>query len=192
MNSRKPLNCRNLVLIVSTALVIQVALSAERSSVVFEGKDTLVRPENYREWIFAGSTLGLDYNKEIDAKERSADLDFKNVYITPEAYRSYSQTGEFPQRTVLVLEIATAETKKKSGLQGTFQKKIVGLSAAVKDRSRFETEWAYFDFTEGPGTFKETAQPLPKKSCYSCHREKGEHDNVFTQFYPALRETSKK
>src|SRR5262249_33527598 len=150
----------------------------------FEGKDTLLRPEGYREWVFVGSSLGLRYD---EGKEEPQPLEFKNVYIDPAAYRAYRETGAFPQGTVLVLETASRADKKEPGLRGSFQKELTGLSAAVKDNDHFPDGWAYFSFSDGPGKPKDKARPAKKAACYDCHREKGAEDNVFTQFYPVLR-----
>jgi tetratricopeptide (TPR) repeat protein len=150
----------------------------------FEGKDTLLRPEGYREWVFVGSSLGLRYD---EGKEQHGRLEYKNVYIDPAAYRAYKATGTFPQGTILVLETAAGEEKKERGLRGSFQKGFTGLSAAVKDKGRFPGGWAYFSFSDGPGKTKNKALPAKKSACYDCHREKGAEDNVFTQFYPVLK-----
>jgi hypothetical protein len=150
----------------------------------FEGKDTLLRPEGYREWVFVGSSLGLRYE---EGKKQSERLEYKNVYIDPAAYRAYKATGAFPQGAVLVLETAAGEEKKEPGLRGSFQKELTGLSAAVKDKGRFRDGWAYFSFSGGPGRTKDKARPAKKSACYDCHREKGAEDNVFTQFYPVLK-----
>jgi tetratricopeptide (TPR) repeat protein len=150
----------------------------------FEGKDTLLRPEGYREWVFVGSSLGLRYE---GGKEQPGHLEFNNVYIDRAAYRAYQQTGAFPQGTVLVLETAAGEEKKEPGLRGSFQKGFTGLAAAVKDKERFPDGWAYFSFTDGPGKTKRKARPAKKAACYDCHRQKGAEDNVFTQFYPVMR-----
>ena len=155
----------------------------------FEGKDTLLRPQGYREWVFVGSSLGLRYD---EGKEQPERLEYKNVYIDPAAYRAYKETGAFPQGTVLVLETAAGEEKKERGLRGSFQKGFTGLSAAVKDKDRFPAGWAYFSFSDGPGKTKDKAQAAKKSSCYDCHREKGAEDNVFTQFYPVLRAARRK
>jgi tetratricopeptide (TPR) repeat protein len=155
-----------------------------RSAARFEGKDTLLRPEGYREWVFVGSSLGLRYE---DGKKQPGPLEYKNVYLDPAAYRAYQQTGEFPQGTVLVLETVAGEEKKEPGLGGSFQKEFTGLSAAVKDKERFPDGWAYFSFSDGPGKTKPKARPAKEAACYDCHREKGAQDNVFTQFYPVLK-----
>jgi hypothetical protein len=150
----------------------------------FEGEDTLLRPEGYREWVFVGSSLGLRYE---EGKKEPEKLEYKNVYIDPAAYRAYKETGAFPQGTVLVLEAAAGEEKKEPGLRGSFQTEFTGLSAAVKGKERFPDGWAYFSFSEGPGATKSKARPAKKAACYDCHREKGAEDHVFTQFYPVLK-----
>jgi hypothetical protein len=188
-------NMRELLARVTAAwlcvLVIGSVLGSDKPVAVFEEKDSLHRPEGYREWIFVGSSLGLRYD-DNDEKQRPEELEYKNIYINPDAYHEYVKTGKFPQGTVLVLEIATAETKKEPGLRGSYQKEFVGLLASVKDRERFGEEWAYFRFTDKDGKLADKARPFPKASCYDCHRQKAAADNVFTQFYPVLRETNKK
>ena len=155
----------------------------------FEGKDTLLRPDGYREWVFVGSSLGLRYD---EGKERPDQLEYKNVYIDPAAYRAYRETGAFPEGTVLVLETAAGEEKKEPGLRGSFQKEFNGLAAAVKDKDRFPDGWAYFSYSDGPGKTKNKARPAKKAACYDCHRRKGAEDNVFTQYYPVLNAARRK
>jgi tetratricopeptide (TPR) repeat protein len=160
------------------------AAAPARPAAQFEGEDTLLRPEGYREWVFVGSSLGLRYD---EGKKQPEQLEYKNVYIDPAAYRVFKQTGGFPQGTVLVLETVAGEEKKEPGLRGSFQKEFTGLSAAVKDKDRFPDGWAYFSFADRPGKTKDKARPAKKAACYDCHREKGAEDNVFTQFYPVLK-----
>ncbi len=85
----------------------------------FEGRDTLLRPAGYREWVFVGSSLGLSYEKQ-DGKRASDAPEYKNVYVDPAAYRAYRDTGAFPQGTVLVLETAAGGEKKEPGLRGLY------------------------------------------------------------------------
>src|SRR4051794_11080199 len=175
---------RWLFFIASATLLVPAPAAEARPAAQYEGKDTLLRPEGYREWVFVGSTLGLRYD---EGKKQPERLEYKNVYIDPAAYRAYRQTGAFPQGTVLVLETAAGEEKKEPGLRGSFQKEFSGLSAAVKDKDHFPDGWAYFSFSDGPGKTKAKARPATKAACYDCHRQKGAEDNVFTQFYPVLR-----
>lgn len=173
-------------------VLIGAAVSAaepDKAVVRFDGKDTLLLPEGYREWVFVGSSLGLHYD---EGKDRSEQLEYKNVYIDPAAYRAYKETGKFREGTVLVLETAAGEEKKEPGLRGSFEKEFTGLAAAVKDKDRFPDGWAYFSFSDGAGKLKAKAQPAKKAACYDCHQKKGDEDNVFTQYYPVLKAARRK
>jgi hypothetical protein len=166
-----------------------VAAEPVKAGVEFEGKETLLRPDGYREWVFVGSSLGLRYD---EGKKQPDQLEYKNVYIDPAAYRAYKETGAFPQGTVLVLETAIGEEKNEPGLRGSFEKEFNGLIAAVKDKDRFPDGWAYFSFSDGPGKLKDKARPAKTAACYDCHRQKGAEDNVFTQYYPVLNAARRK
>ena len=154
---------------------------------MFEGKTTLVRPAGYREWIFVGSSLGLSYLPDpAQAQARNPQL-YHNVYIIPWAYREFAKTGKFPEGTMMVLELATAEVKAEPGLQGSYEKDYTALEVSVKDSARFDGGWGYFNFTERQGVLKAKADPNPKNTCWACHDQKAATDHVFTQFYPVLR-----
>jgi hypothetical protein len=165
------------------ALLVLLAL-AQQPSAVFEGKNTLIRPEGYREWIFVGSSLGLSYAQ--DPSQTRAPL-YHNVYMIPWAYREFSKTGKLPEGTMMVLELATAENKSEPGLQGSYEKDYAALEVSVKNSARFDGGWGYFNFTERPGVLKAKADPNPKNTCWACHDQRAATDHVFTQFYPVLR-----
>lgn len=172
----------------STALMLYGAgapPAEEGTSARFEGKDTLLFPKDYREWVFVGSSLGLEYDAE--KKQASDKLEFKNVYLNPSAYREFLRTRTFPQGTILVLETGTEAKKSEPGLRGSYLDEFTGVSAAVKDTRRFTGGWAYFSFGGRGARSKNRAQPFAKTACYDCHRQNGGLDNVFTQFYPVLR-----
>lgn len=158
----------------------------ETPAAVFEDKDTLLRPEGYREWVFVGSSTGLNYMPNPAPASANADEDIKHVYINPSSYREFIKTGKFPEGTVMVLEIAEAARKNEAGLQGSFASKFIALEASVKDSKRFPGGWAYFGFTDREGRPLAKAKPFPDSACLSCHQQKAATDRVFTQFYPML------
>lgn len=168
-------------------LIAQAAQGAASGKPQFEGKDTLIRPEGYRQWVFAGSSLGLRYSGNPEKPTKSSNQQFNNVYINPWAYKTFARTGTFPDGTILILELVRAETKNEPGLQGTYSKDFTGLEAAVKDSKRFPDGWAYFSFDGDNGTRKDKAKPFPRASCFECHDKKAATDHVFTQFYPVLQ-----
>jgi len=88
----------------------------------------------------------------------------------------------------MVREIASSKMKKEPGLDGVYEKEFIALEASVKDSSRFDGGWGFFDFTDNDGKMKAKAQALSDGTgCRSCHEERAETDHVFTQFYPVLR-----
>lgn len=183
----------SVICLMALAITLVAAQQTEQKVMpVFEGKTTLQRPVNYRDWVFVGSSLGLSYAQNPPAQASAGGMGemYHNVYITPNAYREFARTGKFPEGTMLAMEMASADTKREPGLQGSFEKEFVGLEVSVKDSSRFDTPgWAYFNFSNGMGqSYKEKADPFPPTAgCVSCHKQNAQTDNVFTQFYPVLR-----
>lgn len=178
------------ILVALLACLAATSEQTPRTSTVegprFEGKDTLLRPAGYREWIFVGSSLGIRYASDPEPTPARPEI-YHNVYINPPAYRHFRTTGKFPDGTMMILELASAEVKHEPGLQGSHQNEYIGLEASVKDSQRFETGWAYFSFDGPDGKLKPKAQPFPPERCWSCHHDKAATDHVFTQFYPVLR-----
>ncbi len=151
----------------------------------FTAGNELLRPEGYREWIFASSSLGMSYDETGGAPRQHPN--FHNVFIHPAAYRAFRETGRFPEDTVLVLEIMSSASQSSINRQGQTQGEFRSVEAAVKNSARFPEGWAYFSFRGPDGALKDKAAAFPKKDCWSCHKEHGQTDNVFTQFYPTLR-----
>jgi len=109
---------------------------------------------------------------------------FDNVFVNPEAYRSFVATGTWPDKTVMVLESREAVNKGSINQHGHFQGTgVMGLSVHVKDEARFPGKWAFFSFNSpsGNGTL------IPQgAACYTCHEAHGAVDTTFVQFYPTL------
>lgn len=182
-----PTSNQRRVLASAALIVFAVTILASAADVAeprFTEKKELIRPEGYREWVFVGSSLGMGYSE--NQAERSEQR-FHNIYLKPAAYQQFKKTGEFPEGTVLVMEVASAASQSSINRQGQFQDRFLGVEAAVKDSSRFPGKWAYFSFIAHDGSPKKTAEAFPQDACWSCHNEHGATDNVFSQFYPVLR-----
>jgi hypothetical protein len=104
--------------------------------------------------------------------------------MNPSAYTAFKKTGEFPDGTMFVLSVHEARERGSILRGGFYEGASEALEASVKDRSRFPTGWAYFDFENG--TVK-SARPFADNQCHACHAAHGEKDSVFVQFYPNLR-----
>jgi len=149
----------------------------------------LVRPTDYREWVYVGGGLGLTYET---SQNPQAPPRFGNVFVNPSAYRSFMQTGRWPNGTVLVLESRIAGTDESVGANGRFQAALRAIEAEVKD-SRFPDGWAFYNF--GPAeSLRDVAEPLAGEAvarCVECHTKNTAVERTFVQFYPTLLEVAR-
>jgi hypothetical protein len=136
-------------------------------------------PEHYREWIYLSTGFDMSY---FPAGMQMDHHMFDNVFVNPEAYKVFAETGTWPDKTMFVLEGRPAEGRGSINQKGNFQAtEIMGLEVHVKD-SRFPGNWAFFGFNEG-----KISKMIPTTAaCYSCHSEHAAVDTTFVQFYPTL------
>jgi hypothetical protein len=139
-------------------------------------------PENYREWTYVTTGFDMSYNPNGSAPDHHM---FDNVFVNPEAYKAFIETGTWPDKTMLVLEERMAEGKGSINQKGNFQgTDLMGLEAHVKDTAHFPGKWAFFIFGDAKTA---TAKMVPTDMvCYSCHAEHAAVDTTFVQFYPTL------
>jgi cytochrome c553 len=145
----------------------------------------LIRPENYREWVYLSSGHGMSYGP--NASQTATAPPFDNVFVTPEAYRAFLTTGSWPDKTIFALEIRRAASEGSINKGGSFQTDLLAVEFEVKDEARFPQKWAFFGFSNQTGSLAKTAKAQPATStCNTCHGANGAVDNTFVQFYPTL------
>jgi hypothetical protein len=177
------------------AIAFSLTARAEQASgggPTYANGTNLIRPTDYREWIFLSSGLGMTYEQPAGALP-SARQTFGNVFVNPSSYRSFIETGKWPDRTIFVLEIRASASEASINRAGQFQTRLVGLEAEVKD-SRFPDGWAFFDF--GAATsMKDVAAPLSGQrvaECVECHTKHTAVERTFVQFYPTLLDAARR
>ena len=146
----------------------------------------LLFPANYREWVYLTSGIDMSYSPNAMGMDHSM---FDNVFVNPDAYKAFLQTGTWPDKTMLVLEVRVAGSSASINKSGHYQTSdTMGREVHVKDESRFPGKWAFFGFeTDSP------SKQVPKEaSCYSCHEQHAAVDTTFVQFYPTLIELAEK
>jgi len=149
----------------------------------YDSTGAMLRPKNFETWVFVGASTGLSYQEN----SRSNGIgSFHNVYLRPDSYKIYLETGKFPEKTVLVLAIYEPSQKIEPAHAGYFEGQFAALDVAVKDHEHFRDGWAYFDFGTR-GSLADATRAVPGNRCFQCHKERGADDNVFVQFYPILR-----
>ena len=110
---------------------------------------------------------------------------FDNVFVDPRAYRSFVQTGTWPEGTVIVKEGRAASEKGSINKSGKFQAgDTMDVEVHLKDSKRFAGGWGFFFFDS---VRSQPTQAIPAGApCYSCHGANGAVDTTFVQFYPTL------
>jgi hypothetical protein len=152
---------------------------------VYTADGNLKFPTEYRQWVYLTSGVDMSYSPNMSMDHSM----FDNVFVNPEAYRAFLQTGTWPDKTMLVLEGRMAGSRGSINKTGHFQTgEIMGREVHLKDEVRFPGKWAFFNSDDGV-----TGKLLPKEmDCYSCHEQHGAVDTTFVQFYPTLLEIARK
>ena len=175
-----------LVLILTLAAVSLAALAgrsvasastADGPQFTADGK--LVRPADYRRWIYVSSGFGMSYTQKADDMQM-----FTNVFVKPAAYDYYLANGKWPDKTMFVLEIYGSTSQGSINKHGSYQKDLMGLDVEVKDETRFADKWAYFNFDGGEDAAG--AITPAQNACWKCHEQNAAVEHSFVQFYPEL------
>jgi hypothetical protein len=160
----------------------KAAMASSSASPAYAANGEMLPPANYREWIYLTSGIDMSYApKPAGMQDHSM---FDNVFVNPEAYRSFLQTGTWPDKTVMILEARDARSKGSINHSGHFQAGgVMDFEIHVKDEARFPDKWAFFSF-DSPS---ENGTLIPQGApCYTCHAAHAAVDTTFVQFYPTL------
>jgi hypothetical protein len=178
------------VVLLTMVLVFMAAFrpeaTAPNSGPEYTSDAQLKLPENYRSWVYLTTGFDMSYNPAMQMGDHHM---FDNVFVNPEAYKKFVETGTWPDKTMLVLEARGAEGKGSINQKGNYQSTdVMAVEVHVKDEARFPGKWAFFGFDEG-----KTAKMVPvSEDCYSCHASHAAVDTTFVQFYPTLLPIAKK
>jgi len=136
-------------------------------------------PANYREWVYLSTGFDMSYNPAMSMDHHM----FDNVFVNPEAYQSFLQSGTWPDKTIFVLEVRGAESKGSINKAGNYQSaSVMGREVHIKDEAHFPGKWAFFGFEDD-----KLGKLIPTSTaCYSCHQQHAAVDTTFVQFYPTL------
>jgi len=150
----------------------------------YDGKGSLLRPADYRDWEFLSAGYGMNYSPAPGSHEM-----FTNVFVQRWAYQSFLQSGKWPERTMFVIDERDAESKSSINKHGHYQTDLMGLAVEVKDSKNNPDTWAYYGF-DADG---KSAEAMPKgNACFTCHDAHAAVEHTFVQFYPTLKPVAKK
>ena len=168
------------IVLISLLALNQTATAPATNTPQYTADGQLKLPERYREWVYLSTGFDMSYSPAASQADHHM---FDNVFVNPESYKAFLETGTWPDKTMLALEVRMAEGKGSINQRGNFQgTNRMGLEVHVKDESRFPGKWAFFGFDDS-----KTATMVPKEAaCYSCHASHAAVDTTFVQFYPTL------
>ena len=142
---------------------------AARGAVVeFTPDGKLKQPVGYRQWIYVGASVtpnDLNGGKALFPE-------FHAIYIDPESFAEYRETGKFRDGTVLVKELSSVGSKETTSGKGYFLGDFTGLAV-------------YFSFGH-KYPLKAEVSKSPTFACNKCHQDSAKQDWVFTQNYNVL------
>jgi len=184
------------ILLASLALVAAFSFAVRAQDSAVDGPqyttgDSLIRPADYREWIFLSSGLGMTYETPAAGAQPTPQI-FQNVFVNPSSYRVFMETGAWPDQSIFILELRRSGTDASINRAGRFQTELFALEAEVKD-ARFPDGWAFFEFGRADA-LSDAAAPLTGTQaapCVECHSEHTAVERTFVQFYPTLLDVAR-
>ena len=171
--------------LLALCVTLLAAAPEEKSPVPqYDAKGNILRPSDYRDWEFLSAGYGMNYSPAPGSHEM-----FTNVFVQRWAYKSFLESGKWPEQTMFVIDERDAQSKGSINKTGHFQTDLMGLAVEVKDSAHNPEKWAYYGF----GADDKTAGAMPKgNACYSCHDAHGAVEHTFVQFYPTVKTVAKK
>ncbi len=173
------------VLVLITRLTLPAAAPEEKAPKPrYDPKGQLIRPADYREWMFLSAGYGMNYSPGPDSHEM-----FTNVFVQRWAYSEFANSGKWPEQSMFVIDERDAASRSSINHKGHYQTDLTGLVVEVKDSARNPDTWAYYVFNVDG----KTAEAMPKGNvCWSCHENHAAVEHTFVQFYPMLKAVAKK
>jgi hypothetical protein len=147
----------------------------------FSSDGKLVRPADYRRWVYVSSGFGMSYSPAAAASQNPT---FTNGFVNPTSYEYFLANGKWPDKTIFVLEEYSSTSHGSINQHGSYQEHLEGLAVEVKDEKRFPDTWAYFGFS--PDAKNASAIAPGKNDCWQCHEQNAAVEHSFVQFYPDL------
>jgi Cytochrome P460 len=174
----------SIVLGISCLALLAAAPDEKAPKPEYDQKGQLVRPADYREWMFPAAGYGMNYSPGPDSHEM-----FTNVFVQRWAYNEFVNSGKWPEQSMFVIDERDAASRSSINQKGHYQTDLMGLAVEVKDSKHNPDAWAYYGFAADG----KTAGAMPHGNpCWSCHDAHAAVEHTFVQFYPTLKPIAKK
>jgi cytochrome P460 len=178
---------RILCLIAMVAICLTLVAAAPEEKVPkpqYDEKGQLLRPTDYREWMFLSAGYGMNYSPEPGSHEM-----FTNVFVQRWAYDEFVKSGKWPEQSMFVIDERDAASRSSINQKGHYQTDLMGLAVEVKDSTRNPDKWAYYGFAADS---KSSGAMVHGNGCFACHDAHAAVEHTFVQFYPTLKSVAQK
>ena len=105
----------------------------------------MFRLANYREWIFLKVRPGDIVMGLAGQTNEHGEPRFDNVSASPAAYQSFLKTGNWPDKTIMVLEIRDSDSHASINTGGHFQTGLAAVEVHVKRHGSLGRAAGIFD-----------------------------------------------
>ncbi len=174
----------SLLLLFACLALLGAATEEKSSKPQYDDKGRLLRPADYREWMFLSAGYGMNYSPEPGGHEM-----FTNVFVQRWAYDEFAKSGKWPEQSMFVIDERDAASRSSINQKGHYQTDLMGLAVEVKDSARNPDKWAYYAFNADG----QAGEAMPHGNpCWSCHDAHAAVEHTFVQFYPTLKTVAKK
>ena len=174
----------SVLVVIACFALLAAAPDAKSPKPQYDEKGQLVRPADYREWMFLSAGFGMNYSPAPGSHEM-----FTNVFVQRWAYNEFVKSGKWPEQSMFVIDERDAASRSSINQKGHYQTDLMGMPVEVKDSARNPDKWAYYAFGEDG----QTAEAMPHGNpCWSCHDAHAAVEHTFVQFYPTLKPIAKK
>lgn len=160
-----------------------VALPPPAVKIVFNEHGEAALPKGYRSWVHtytAWESIAVNF---LDGNLTKTP-EFHSVYVEPNAYRTFMQTGKWPEGSLIVKEFSITSIDPNNcdgppayvcnlgGSKVIFPHGRTGLTLMLKDSKRYPSEpggWSYFSFGHQPPPYEKFSPARPRAQCAQCH-----------------------
>lgn len=176
-----------ILIVFAVGTAAQANVSTLPSPARFNTQDELLLPDDYREWIYAGSNVSPH---ELNGGKAPFN-EMRVIYIDRGSFSEWKETGKFRDGTLILKEVLTSDHYSGVTGKGYAAKDVVAVAGMLKDANRFPNQpgnWGFYRFPklEDSKYFQKTSK-TNQTQCQGCHVAAADDDLVFTQHYPVLR-----
>jgi hypothetical protein len=150
---------------------------------VFNERGEAALPKGYRSWVHAYTAWESITTTILDGTVTKTP-EFHSVYVEPNTYRTFMETGKWPEGSLMVKEFSSASIDpnncdgppaypcKFGSSTVIFPQGHMGMGVMLKDSKRYPSEpggWVYFSYGHRAPSYEPFSPVRDRAQCAQCH-----------------------